>query len=100
MKADEISELMDTVAQLGDRVQHKERYSSKNAPNFVNVPITHDYNPLELQMSDFLKNSVNYKTYTVKFTACHVLGAWKDGVSRAVIIRFFFKKKITTKKPG
>ena len=60
---------------LDERIHGQERYSPEDTLIFEKAPICNDKNyPLAEQMSDILKDFLNFETCPGNFKACHPLG--------------------------
>ena len=85
-----ITNLENRVAQLEDRMNQCEEYSSKDTIIFENLPLKTDGKAnLTDQVCDFLCSHLSYKSHTSNVTACYYLAPWKeDKFSPPVIVKF------------
>lgn len=87
-----ITNLENRVAQLEDRVNECEKYSSKDTIIFENLPIIKDGKVnLADQVCDFLYSHLSYRSHSSNFKACHYLAPWKHGkFPPPVIVKFIY----------
>ena len=87
-----ITNLENRVAQLEDRMNECEKYSSKDTIIFENLPLKKDGKAnLADQVCEFLYSHLSYKSQSSNFKACHYLAPWKhDKYPPPVIVKFIY----------
>ena len=87
-----LTNLENRVAQLEDRMNECEKYSSKDTIIFENLPLKKDGKAnLADQVCELLYSHLSYKSQSSNFKACHHLAPWKhDKYPPPVIVKFIY----------
>ena len=72
-----IEQLQAKIGELEDRLLQQERYTSKDCSMFENLPMN-DYDKLDIQVQNFLRQYLNYTVPLKNMKICHLLGSWKN----------------------